>query len=66
MMRLDKREANDIKDVIDWCQADSFWMVNILSTNKLREKFDQLYTKMIVINKPSNKPKPIGRKYESY
>ncbi len=45
MIRIDKREAEDIEKVIEWCQADSFWQNNILSTKKLREKFDQLKLK---------------------
>ena len=46
MIRLDGRTADDIRAVIEWCQSDSFWMNNILSTGKLREKFDQLVLKM--------------------
>ena len=46
MMERDKRTEEEIKTVIDWCQQDSFWKSNILSTRKLREKFDQLYVKM--------------------
>ncbi|HFK1685240.1 TPA: DNA replication protein DnaD [Bacillus tropicus] len=42
----DNRELQDIKDVIDWCQADPFWQGNILSPKKLREKFDQLTIQM--------------------
>lgn len=40
--RIDKREYEDIENVIRWCQQDSFWQNNILSTKKLREKFDTL------------------------
>lgn len=46
MIRLDKRSIDNIKSVIDWCQQDSFWSTNILSTKKLREKYDQLFMKM--------------------
>ena len=46
MLRVDKRTPEDIQSVIDWCQDDEFWKCNILSTAKLREKFDQLYLKM--------------------
>jgi hypothetical protein len=46
MLRVDKRQVEQIETVIDWCQADSFWQNNILSTKKLREKFDQLFLKM--------------------
>ncbi|MFI8680356.1 phage replisome organizer N-terminal domain-containing protein [Bacillus thuringiensis] len=46
MRERDNREPQDIKDVIDWCQADPFWQGNILSPKKLREKFDQLTIQM--------------------
>jgi hypothetical protein len=48
MIRLDSRRADDIEDVIKWSQADGFWQNNVISTQKLREKFDQLYLKMEV------------------
>ena len=46
MLRLDNRPAEDIRRVIEWCQADPFWQSNILSTAKLRKQFDQLSAKM--------------------
>jgi len=45
-IRLDGRAPERIEAVIRWCQADPFWQANILSTAKLREKFDQLELKM--------------------
>lgn len=42
MLRVDKRSAKEIAEMIHWVQQDSFWQSNILSTQKLREKFDQL------------------------
>ena len=46
MIRLDKRKPERIEAVIYWCQQDPFWQSNILSTEKLREKFDQLELRM--------------------
>lgn len=46
MIKIDKRTPDRIKEVIDWCQKDNFWYKNILSTKKLREKFDQLILNM--------------------
>ncbi|WP_144508082.1 DNA replication protein DnaD [Bacillus mycoides] len=46
MREKDKRDLQEIKDVIDWCQADPFWQGNILSPKKLRERFDQLTIQM--------------------
>lgn len=42
MMERDKRTEEQIRYLIEWVQQDSFWKSNILSTSKLREKFDQL------------------------
>lgn len=61
MIRIDKRTEQDIREVIEWCQKDSFWYANILSTKKLREKYDQLYIKMKGI-KNGGKP---GKHFEN-
>lgn len=45
MIRVDKRNPDEIERVIRWCQADEFWQNNILSTTKLRKQFDQLALK---------------------
>ena len=42
MLDADKRDEAEAHRLIDWCQADSFWMSNILSMPKFREKYDQL------------------------
>jgi len=54
MLRLDKRDPDQVREVIKWAQADNqprgesgfCWAANILSTRTLREKFDQLAMKM--------------------
>lgn len=46
MVRIDKRNYNEIVSVIKWSQLDSFWKNNILSTDKLRKQFDNLALKM--------------------
>ena len=46
MLRIDGRQPEDIERVVTWCQADSFWQNNILSTEKLRRQFDQLFLRM--------------------
>ena len=53
MIRLDLRSVDEIKKVISWCQKDSFWQNNILSTSKLRNQYDQLILKM---GNGNNKP----------
>ncbi len=57
--RLDGRSLKDVNEVILWCQRDSFWRNNILSTRKLRDKFTQLYLSMN--NKEPDKPR---KRYE--
>jgi hypothetical protein len=46
MIRLNGRTESEVRGVIEWCQRDSFWLSNILSMGKLRQKFDQLILKM--------------------
>jgi hypothetical protein len=48
MLSIDHRKPEVIRQVIEWCQADSGngkwrgWQDNVLSTAKLREQFDKL------------------------
>lgn len=44
--RLDGQSWDDISDVLDFCQSDTFWQTNILSGKKFREKYIQLLGKM--------------------
>ncbi len=46
MIRGDKIDADNIAEVIQWCQRDNFWRSNILSGKKLREKYQQLRMKI--------------------
>ena len=46
IIRKDGRSPEEIEEVIRWCQKDSFWQSNIISTEKLRNQFDQLAMKM--------------------
>jgi len=45
MIDIDKRDLATIEKVMEWALSDSFWMKNILSMQKLREKFDMLEMK---------------------
>lgn len=44
--RIDGRTYEQIEYMIRWTQSDSFWSQNILSTSKLREKFNDLIPKL--------------------
>lgn len=42
MLRLDKRNTEDIRILIHWLPGNHFWRKNILSASKFREQFDRL------------------------
>lgn len=46
MREADGRTVEQIKFVIEWSQSNNFWKANILSTEKLRSKFDTLVAKI--------------------
>lgn len=54
-IRLDKRTENQLIGCIDWIYSDagSFWIPNILSGRKLRDKFDTIEAQMM--NDPKTK-----------
>lgn len=45
MIERDGRKPDQIRNMIDWSQADSFWSQNILSTAKLRKQYDTMVPK---------------------
>jgi len=57
-IRVDGRTPEELERVIRWCQADDFWYSNILSTQKLRKQFDQLWVKMNALQEPKPESKP--------
>jgi len=46
LIRIDGRTVDEIEAVVRFSQADPFWCSNILSTAKLRAKFDTLESRM--------------------
>lgn len=42
LLRIDGRTEDEVREMIDWCQADEFWHTVILSTNKLRKHYDTM------------------------
>jgi hypothetical protein len=46
LLRKDKRDLEEAKKLIAWVQKDDFEMVNVLSMDKLRKRYDQLVIKM--------------------
>ena len=45
MLDIDRRNPEQIANVIRWVQRDEFEMANVLSMDKLRVRFDQLELK---------------------
>ena len=69
MLRRDGRTYEQIAAVIRWAQADEFWHSNVLSMEKVREKFDALVLKgglhqrprqSIAIQSPETNPPGAG------
>ena len=46
MVRLDKIDIDDVKDVLVFSQQDEFWQTNILSASKFRKQYLTLLAKM--------------------
>jgi hypothetical protein len=42
LLRIDQRTPDQVRYIIEWCQRDEFWLGNIRSPQKLRDKFDTL------------------------
>ncbi len=54
MIRRDGRTPAEIREVIEFAQADSFWRANVLSMEKLRKQFAQLWGKShAAVTKPA-------------
>lgn len=64
MIEIDKRKPDQIKNMIEWCQKDSFWKANILSAKKMREKYDQLKIKALEEYNRQQGNRPSGRQAE--
>ena len=65
MIRIDKRDILDIQNCLNWIYNDkkgSFWIPNILSGKKLREKFDTM--KIQIVNKPKSTLDLSGKTYD--
>ena len=52
MVEIDDRDKHEVAMLIKWIQKDSFWMSNVLSPAKLREKYDQLIMRMNSSSEP--------------
>jgi len=46
MIRLDSREIEEMKQVLEWLPSNDFWNTNILSATKFRKQYDKLCIEM--------------------
>ncbi|MGJ9384144.1 hypothetical protein [Salipaludibacillus sp. CF4.18] len=46
IIEKDGRPIEDVENVIDWCQSDSFWKSKILSGQSLRKNFSKIIIQM--------------------
>lgn len=54
LYEIDKRTADEVKEVFKFLQENEFWKKNIQSTKKLREQFEKLYLELSK-NNPTQK-----------
>ena len=64
ILRIDKRELEEVKKIIRYCQADSFWQGNILSPTKLRDKYTQLLIQMNGHKKTKQQEQEVEHRYD--
>lgn len=60
LIRIDGQTSEEVSQVIDWCQSDSFWKANILSGSTLRKQWDKLTAKMANEGSKAAYPKQQG------
>ncbi|MEN6462213.1 MAG: replication protein [Syntrophomonas sp.] len=60
LIRIDRRPPEEVREVINYAQGDSFWWGNILSVDKLRKQYDQLNSKRV-----QARASPAAQKYQS-
>lgn len=61
ILRVDKKDPTELKEVIDWIYDDYFWKSVILSPANLRDKYDNIRTKMLA--EESQKPRQRERHF---
>jgi len=64
LIEIDKRTQEEIREVFDLLKTDKFWRKNILSTSKLREKFEKLLIESRTKKNGANKTNRKGASYE--
>lgn len=69
IVEVDHRDKHEVAVLIKWVQKDSFWMANVLSPAKLKEKYDSLIMRMNNSSEPhvlkQEKPSKPKKKIDS-
>ena len=50
LLRIDKRDPEEVKELITWAATHKFWKVGCLSPSKLRKDYDVMMTQKIISN----------------
>jgi hypothetical protein len=58
MLRIDQRQADRVRGLIDWVTRHEFWAANVLSAEKLRQQYDRLE---LVREREATAPRGRGR-----
>jgi len=65
LLRIDKRPRDELREVLIFAAKDPFWSTNILSTKKLREKYDTLLMQMKRANERHGTPPASGGRVDT-
>jgi hypothetical protein len=59
-IRIDEKTESDLIEIIDWIYTEgTFWIPNIMSGKKLREKYDQMYMQKITSKQSAQHKQPV-------
>lgn len=64
MRENDGRAPPEIRSLFEWCNRDSFWKTNVLSPDKLREKWDDLQLKRTNNRNGKSTQASAGKQYD--
>lgn len=59
LLDRDHRDLQKTLNLIDWCQADTFWKTNVLSLPTFRKKYDQLRLKALEEHNAAKPKQPV-------
>lgn len=66
ILRIDKRDLEEVKELIVFCQKHSFWYKNILSADKFRKQYERLLLEKNDSKKVKYENKVYGNKMDEF